>query len=111
GLCGVQHLENVINRPVDADFRRREVDKAFASVFASVMERTAKAPGFSTRQRVLQELGVPQVMLFKEVNDESYRKLVSRIAGNLERDLRGEFPGAAIEKVVIGADAEIEVVG
>ena len=111
GLNGVQHLENVINRPIDPDFRRREVDKAFASVFASIMERTSQSPGFATRQRVLQELGVPQVMLFKEVNDESYQKLIAKITTNLERDLRKEFPDAPIERVVIGSDASVDVLG
>ncbi|MEI8254976.1 MAG: NAD(P)/FAD-dependent oxidoreductase [Deltaproteobacteria bacterium] len=108
GLNGVQHMENVIDKPIDPDFRRREVDKAFGSVFASLLERFADAPGFSTRECVLRELGVPQVMLYKEVNEESFRRLLSRVASGLERDLRKEFPGETIEKVVI-ADRAADV--
>lgn len=104
GLDGVQHLERVIHGPLDVDFRRHEVDRAFGSMFASVLERIAGAPGFSTRERVLRELGVPQVMLYKEVNDQTFRRLISRITAGLERDLRGEFPSAAIEKVVLAND-------
>ena len=79
GLCGVQQLEDVIVRPVDAQFRRQQVDRAFGSVFASVVERVFDRPGISDREMFLRELGEPQVMAFKDLNDESARKLLMRV--------------------------------
>ena len=106
GLNGVAQFETRLGPTMDPAFRRAECDKAFGSVFAAVLEQTMQQPGLGQRARVLGELALPQVLLFKEINDESYTKFMKRLAGKLARELKLEFPDAGIEGVVMNGCGE-----
>ena len=115
GLNGVNQFETRLGPVLDGEFRKTELDRAFGSVFAAVVERTMEDPGFGERQRVLSELSLPQVLLFKDINDESYRRFTQRLGARMARELKGEFPGAAFEGVSIeredGRPSEAKVTG
>lgn len=106
GLNGVAQFETRLGPQLDPEFRRAECDKAFGSVFAAVLERAMQQPGLGQRQRVLSELALPQVLLFKDINDENYQKFMQRLAGKLARELKVEFPDAGIERVVMNGNGE-----
>ena len=114
-LNGVKQFETRLGPTLDADFRKQQVDRCFGSVFAAVVERVMSDPGFSDRQRVLSELTLPQVLLFRDVNEDNYKRFVKRLAGKLATELRGEFPGAPIEAVSIqktnGGASTVSVAG
>src|SRR5262249_33463180 len=83
GLNGVAQFEARLGPIIDEAFRRAQVDKAYGSVFASVLERLADADGLSDRARVLGELALPQVLVFKDVNEHTLQRFVDRIAAKM----------------------------
>lgn len=101
GLCGVSQFETKLGPELDPAFRRAQVDKAYGSVFAAVMERIIGEPRVRDRARVLSELSLPQVLVWKEINEESYARFIDRVAGKIARDLQREFPDAGVTRVVI----------
>src|SRR5262249_14669245 len=76
GLCGVVQFQEKLGARLDEDFRKRELDKAYSSVFASVVERVLDEPGLSTRQRVLSELSLPHVVMLKDMNEGTVEQIL-----------------------------------
>jgi flavin-dependent dehydrogenase len=101
GLCGVSQFEARLGPAIDEGFRRAEVDKAYGSVFAAVLERVLGEPNVGDRARVLEDLKLPQVLVWKDINEETYARFIDRIAGKIARDLKKELPDAGVERVVI----------
>jgi hypothetical protein len=102
GLCGVAQFETRLGPVLDAEFRKREVDKAYGSVFAAVIERTVGETGIGDRAPVLEELKLPQVLVWKEINEESFRRFMDRLSAKILRELKKEFPEAGALRVAIG---------
>jgi flavin-dependent dehydrogenase len=101
GLNGVVQFQEKLGPVMDEDFRKRELDKAYSSVFTAVVERALDAPGLSTRQRVLSELSLPHVVMLKDMNEGTVEQILKRASVRLTRDLKAELPDAGIEKVVL----------
>jgi len=111
GLNGVAHLQRRITPSLDPEFRRANVDKAYGSVFASLIERRLGEP-ISDRERVISELTLPQVLVFRDITPQNLERLARRIGDKLTRELRDELPDAGIERVQIGtAGAHLQVLG
>jgi flavin-dependent dehydrogenase len=115
GLNGVVQFQEKLGPVLDEAFRKRELDKAYSSVFTGVVERVFDAPGLSTRQRVLSELSLPHVVMLKDLNDGTVDQILKRASVRLTRDLKGEFPDAGIEKVTFekngGQGPSVRVLG
>ena len=115
GLCGVSQFETRLGPDLDADFRRAQVDKAYGSVFAALMERMTGEAGIGDRAPVLDELKLPQVLVWKDINDDSLRRFLDRMSAKIARELKKEFPEAGGLKVVIergnGEGHPVKVVG
>ncbi|UQA63327.1 NAD(P)/FAD-dependent oxidoreductase [Polyangium aurulentum] len=113
GLNGVVQLEKRLGPVFDDAFRKEQVDRAYGSVFAAVLERLSGEPGLGDRKPVLDELKLPQVLVFKDINEDSAQRLLDRIARRIGAELRKEFP--SVEKVVLGkslaGDAGLAVIG
>ncbi|HRI65409.1 MAG TPA: tryptophan 7-halogenase [Polyangium sp.] len=92
GLIGVVALETRITPTLDENFRREQVNRAYGSVFAAMLERMSGQPGLGDRKRVLDELHLPHVTVWKDIDEESTRRLLDRIARRLTTELRQEFP-------------------
>lgn len=111
GLNGVAQLECRISPALDPEIRRANVDKAFGSVFASLIERRLDE-AISDRERVISELTLPHVLTFRDITPESLERLARRIGDKITRELREELPDAGIERVQIGTGgAPLEVIG
>ncbi|MDB4994495.1 MAG: hypothetical protein JWM74_1927 [Myxococcaceae bacterium] len=109
GLDGVGQFETRLGPVLDEEYRRAEVQKAYASVFASVLEHMTARPGIAVRARVLSELNLPTVVRFTSLDDASVGKLLERIELRLARDLGREFPAATVARVRIdGAAVSVE---
>jgi hypothetical protein len=102
GLNGVDQFQTRLGPVLDPDFRKAEVDMAFGSVMAAALESVTELPDLGRRERVLAELNVQTVTLFKEINDETVKSLLGRVGAKITRDLRAEWPAAGIERVVLG---------
>jgi hypothetical protein len=91
------------------------VDKAYGSVFAALMERMTGEAGIGDRAPVLDELKLPQVLVWKDINDDSLRRFLDRMSAKIARELKKEFPEAGGLKVVIergnGEGHPVKVVG
>jgi hypothetical protein len=112
GLNGVVQLETRLGASIDEGFRREQVDRAYGSVFAALMERRLGERALSDRARVVAELKLPQVLAFREITPERLERLVQRLAERMARELREEFPEAGIEQVQLGAEgAPVSVTG
>ncbi|MGK4002792.1 NAD(P)/FAD-dependent oxidoreductase [Sorangium sp. So ce1036] len=101
GLNGVAQLEARLGPAIDEGFRREQVDRAYGSVFAALLERRLGEPALSDRARVVSELRLPQVLTFRDITPERLARLLSRIGERMTRELRGEFPDAGVERVEI----------
>ena len=99
GLNGVVQFESRLDGPVDAAFRRAQVDEVYSSVFAALLERLAGMTGVSDRRRVLDQLSLPQVVVFKDIDESTLGRFMDRVLSRLTRDLKGEFPQAPIARV------------
>ena len=111
GLNGVVQLQRRITPVLDPAYRRAQVDRAYGSVFASLIERRL-GEAISDRERVISELTLPQVLVFKDITPEALARLVRRIGDKMAKDLRAELPEAGVEQVKIGTGgAPIEVIG
>ena len=106
GLLGVADLERRLGTTMDEAFRSSQLQRNFGSVFGAVLEKMTGEVGLATREKVLDELSFPMVLLFKEINDESLRKFLDRVGQRMKKELLREFPGAAIEKVEIPRAAQ-----
>lgn len=102
GLNGVVQLETRLGPALDEAFRREQVDRAYGSVFAALVERRLGARGLSDRARVVDELKLPQVLVFRDITPERLSRLVQRIGERMTKELREEFPDAGIERVDLG---------
>jgi flavin-dependent dehydrogenase len=109
GLDGVWQFERKLGPVLDDEFRRAEVQKAYASVFATVLERVTARPGIAARARVLSELNLPTVVRFTSLDDASVGKLFERIELRLARDLGREFPATKIERVRLDGPSGVAV--
>lgn len=109
GLNGIVALEKRITPTLDEKFRREQVNRAYGSVFAAILERMSGQPGLGDRQRVLDELHLPHVMVWKEIDDESTRRFLDRIARRIATDLRQDFP--QIQSVQVGRGSDVEISG
>ena len=115
GLNGVVQFQEKLGPILDEAFRKRELDKAYSSVFATVVERMTGSPGLSTRKRVLSELSLPHVVMLKDLDETTVDQILKRASVRLTRDLKAEHPSAGIEKVTLrrnGAEGpSLEVLG
>ncbi|WP_437955653.1 tryptophan 7-halogenase [Sorangium sp. So ce119] len=111
GLNGVAQLETRLGPTIDEGFRREQVDRAYGSVFAALVERRLGEQGLSDRARLVSELKLPQVLVFRDITPERLSRLLERIAERMTRELRGEFPDAGVERVELGAGGEVSVTG
>ena len=113
GLNGVVQLEKRIGPVLDETFRKEQVNRAYGSVFAAMLERISGEPRLGDRKRVLDEIQLPQVIVWKDMDEPSLKRFLERVALKLARELRLEFPG--VEKVLLGkqntGDAGIQIVG
>lgn len=100
GLNGVVQLEKRIRPMLDEAFRKEQVDRAYGSVFAAILERMSGEAGLGDRKRVLDEMKLPQVIVWKEIDEPSTRRFLDRIGHKLAVELRRELP--FVEKVVLG---------
>lgn len=107
-LAGVIRLQERLGKKLDDTFRRDQVQAAYSSVFAAVVERMTGHEGISNRKSFLSELSFPTVVLFKDVNLASVEALLDRVGLRLKRELTREFPEAKIDSVKVRAD-ETEV--
>jgi hypothetical protein len=112
GLNGVAQLETRIGPVLDEGYRREQVDRAYGSVFAALLERRLGERGLSDRARVVSELTLPQVLVFRDITPERLSRLVQRIGDRMTRELREEFPDAGVERVQLGTGgAPLSVAG
>ncbi|XYH94779.1 NAD(P)/FAD-dependent oxidoreductase [Sorangium sp. So ce1128] len=111
GLNGVAQLETRLGPAIDERFRREQVDRAYGSVFAALVERRLGEQGLSDRARVVSELKLPQVLVFRDITPERLSRLLQRVAERMTRELRDEFPDAGVERVELGAGGEVSVTG
>ncbi len=115
GLNGVVQFQEKLGPILDEVFRKRELDKAYSSVFATVVERLTGTAGLSSRKRVLSELSLPHVVMLKDIQEGTVDQILKRASVRLTRDLKAELPAAGIEKVTLvrnGAEGPtLEVLG
>ncbi|XXX74043.1 FAD-dependent monooxygenase [Sorangium sp. So ce134] len=111
GLNGVAQLQTRLGPSIDERFRREQVDRAYGSVFAALVERRLAERGLSDRARLVSELKLPQVLVFKDITPDRLARLLERIGERLTKELRGEFPDAGVERVDLGPGGEVSVAG
>jgi hypothetical protein len=101
GLAGVAELEKKLAMAFDNNFRRDEVQRVYGHVFAALFEKILREPGLGSRKSILAELNLTSMFAFKEINDETLGKLLTRVGMRLASELKKEFPEAGIEKVLL----------
>ncbi|WP_441291980.1 NAD(P)/FAD-dependent oxidoreductase [Sorangium sp. KYC3313] len=111
GLNGVAQLETRLGPAIDERFRREQVDRAYGSVFAALVERRLGEQGLSDRARLVSELTLPQVLVFRDITPERLARLLQRIGERMTKELRDELPAAGIERIELGASGVISVTG
>ncbi|WP_437980786.1 NAD(P)/FAD-dependent oxidoreductase [Sorangium sp. So ce117] len=111
GLNGVAQLETRLGPAIDERFRREQVDRAYGSVFAALVERRLGEQGLSDRARLVSELPLPQVLVFRDITPERLARLLQRIGERMTKELREELPAAGIERIELGASGVISVTG
>jgi hypothetical protein len=92
GLNGIVALEPRITPKLDETFRRDTVNRVFGSVFAAMLERLSGQPGLGDRKRILDELHLPHVTVWKEIDEDSTRRFLDRVTRRLTTDVRRDFP-------------------
>jgi hypothetical protein len=109
-LAGVIRLQDKLGKTMDETFRRDQVQAAYSSVFAALVERMSGHAGISNRKAFLGELSFPTVVLFKDVTTESVDGLFDRVGQRMKKTLAREFPEAPIARVVVRPDeARVEL--
>jgi flavin-dependent dehydrogenase len=111
GLNGVAQLETRLGPTIDERFRREQVDRAYGSVFAALVERRLGEQGLSDRARLVSELTLPQVLVFRDITPERLARLLQRIGERMTKELRDELPDAGIERIELGSAGVISVTG
>ncbi|WP_437275889.1 tryptophan 7-halogenase [Sorangium sp. So ce375] len=111
GLNGVAQLETRLGPAIDERFRREQVDRAYGSVFAALIERRLGEQGLSDRARLVSELTLPQVLVFRDITPERLARLLQRIGERMTKELRDELPDAGIERIELGPAGVISVTG
>ncbi|WP_437851570.1 NAD(P)/FAD-dependent oxidoreductase [Sorangium sp. So ce363] len=111
GLNGVAQLETRLGPAIDERFRREQVDRAYGSVFAALVERRLGEQGLSDRARLVSELPLPQVLVFRDITPERLARLLQRIGERMTKELRDELPDAGIERIELGASGVVSVTG
>ena len=101
GLNGVAQLQRRIGPALDPELRRREVDHAYGSVFAALLERRLGVAGLGDRAPLVEELTLREVIRTKEITPETVDGLSRRIGERMARALRQELPDLGIEQVQI----------
>lgn len=105
GLNGVVALETRITPKLDETFRREQVNRAYGSVFAAILERMSGQTGLGDRKRVLDELHLPHVMVWKDIDNDSTKRFLDRIGRRIAAEMRHEFPD--VQHVDLGQDVTI----
>ncbi len=105
GLNGVVALETRITPKLDETFRREQVNRAYGSVFAAILERMSGQTGLGDRKRVLDELHLPHVMVWKDIDNDSTKRFLDRIGRRIAAEMRQEFP--QVQHVEVGQDVNI----
>lgn len=98
GLWGVSQFEKRLAMPIDDDFRRAQLQKSYASTFASILARIT-GEDVSRKELVLTAIDFPTVTLMKRIDEASYEKLLGRIELRMKKDLLKAFPGAPLDRV------------
>ncbi len=99
-LWGVSQFEKHLFAPIDAEFRREQLQKCYASTFASILARIT-GEDVAQRELVLTAIDFPTVTLMKRIDDESYGKLLGRIEQRMKKELLRAFPGAPLERIAL----------
>ncbi len=108
-LAAIVRLQERLGPRLDEPLRRAQVQAAYSSVFAAVIERAAGLGGLSNRKAFLAELTFPTVVLFKDITEASVARLLDRAAARMKRDLSRELPDAQIAAIRLSAGgAEVE---
>ena len=108
-LAAILGLQERLGPRLDEPLRRAQVQAAYSSVFAAVLERAAGLDGLSNRRAFLAELTFPTVVLFKDITAASVAGLLERAAERMKRDLSRELPEARITAVRLSAGgAEVD---
>ena len=103
-LDAVRQLDRKITPTLDQEFRKAQLDRAHAEVFAAIVERMLRVPGLAGRERVVGELSLPIALALKQVDETCLSRLLQRVAGRLTRDVRERFPDAGVEQVTLEVD-------
>ena len=103
-LDAVKELDQKLGPTLDATFRKQQLDRVHAEVFAAIVERMLRVPGLAGRERVVRELSLPVALALKEVDETCLSRLLQRVAGRLTREVRERFPGEGVEQVTLEAD-------
>ena len=116
GLNGVAQLEARVTPTFDAAYRRAQIDKAYGSVFAALLERRLGATGISDREPLVTELPLREVLRLRQLTPDAVDGLARRIGDKLSRKLRDELPDAARHYVAfvereLGVPVELVGVG
>lgn len=90
GLNGVAQFETKLGPELDEQFRRRELDRAYGSVFLAVLEKTLGLRDLHDRARLLSEMSLPVVLALKEANEDGLARLLARAGGKITKELQRE---------------------
>ncbi|AKT38389.1 NAD(P)/FAD-dependent oxidoreductase [Chondromyces crocatus] len=99
GLNGVSQLQRRITPNFDGTFRRDQIDRAYGSVSAALLERQIGATGLSNRAPLVSELSLREILRIKEFSPEAVANLSRRIGDKLTQKLRQDLPTAGITGV------------
>jgi flavin-dependent dehydrogenase len=103
-LNGVSQLEPRLVPTLDGAFRKQQLDRVHAEVFAAIVERMLRVPGLGQRESVVGELSLPIAMALKKVDETCLARLLQRVAGRLTREVRERFPEDGVERVTLEVD-------
>jgi flavin-dependent dehydrogenase len=103
-LAGVRHLEKRIVPTLEPAFRKEQVDRVHAEVFARVVERMLRVPGLADRATVVNELSLPLALALKDIDETCLARLLQRVSGRLTREMRERFPDDGVENVTLEVD-------
>lgn len=101
GLNGVAQLEARVTPTFDAAYRRAQIDNAYGSVFAALLERRLGAAGISDREPLVSELSLREVLRLRQLTPDAVDGLARRIGDKISKKLRDELPDAGVERVQV----------